>query len=609
MLGLFRVSPASAALCLLIGCGGPDSPPGTPPASGGSGGGAGAGAGGSPGGAGGGAGQAGAGAGGAAAPGGKFASSASRTLGGTTFVWEFNCGGRPCRYGTFVNGDFWVVPQDDQGKKLDAVAVTAIKPDGVNNGAEANPSTVEHHGLLTHHQAYEASRNVMTSLPFAAKPGTSLFKASVDGLIKGCRDDKGCIASDDVLTVLADPPEDDGATVFRPPFHGSHKPLFSTKKVRLSRLSSLPSVSADVFKKETFADAAARAVARWTVPVHIIAHTNGDSDLYRILTPLSVLTNYGAQQAGDYLGDVLAMQGAEPAADKAQAVHALMQKGIDVYGALRADIPLGSGAGQHLGQKPALAFFAALYDDDAVLAEVRATASDPDKLARGFFQEDSQVARGINGVPLWGETTDGNLEAVYWAGYFGTWAAVHLGGTDSDRNGAHGDPYRYIDGPGGGVSGNQDSSRNYQTVAVHYLVSYALNQKLMPWYRHAAADDELHEYSDRQLGYNTPGFPGGFWSKPDECAGADDRESVGCKPYDGGAGCQYFKVTWGPDPAAPGKCILYSGNAHTTHGRWPESHGASLTTPSALWAALRPCLDPGSPGYGQGACAGLGPTP
>ena len=536
----------------------------------------------------------------------QYTTAASRTLGGATFEWSFNCGGRACRYGRFVNGDIWVAPIDDLGKRVSAVTLTGIKPDGVQHGAEANPSSATHHGILTYESSYEASRNVMTKLPYAAVPGTSIFKAFVQGTSTECRNSLGCVASDDVLTVLSDPPENDGSTVFRPPFHGSQKPLFSTSKLRLSRLSSLPYLSANLFKKESFAKQAAAIAANWSVPVHIIAHTNGNTDLYRTLSPINVQQNYGAHQAGAFNGAVRALLGSESTLDKQRAVYALLQKGIDVYGVLRADIPLGSGAGQHLGQKPALAFFAALYDDPAILAEVRATASNPDLINRGFFQEDTQVERSLAGVPIWGEPGE---EKRYWAAYFDTWAELHLDGPGARYNGAHGDPYRYIDGPGGGMSGNKPHTRNYHPVAAPYLADYAFTQMLMPWYRHAANDSELHEYADRLYGYAQQGFPGGYWSRPDECAGADDRETLACSPWELGAGCQYYKVTWGPDPKAPGKCILYSGNPHTTHGRWPESHGIKVIDTPGIWTTQRACLDKKSASYNSGNCQGLGPAP
>ncbi|MGC4115094.1 MAG: hypothetical protein QM765_10900 [Myxococcales bacterium] len=538
----------------------------------------------------------------------QFATSASRTVAGTTFTWEFNCGGRACRHGTFVNGEPWVAAIDDLGARVAAVTLTNILPAGTQHGAEANSKDYTRHGILPYHPLYDASLNVMEHLPFAAAPNTSIFKAFVDGTVNGCRSAQGCVASDDVLTVLSDAPEDEGATVFRPPFHGDWKPLFSLRNVRLERLSSLPQVSTTVFAKDSFASRVPAVVERWTVPAHIVTHINGDTDLYRILSPLAVLSNYGAYQAGAYNEDVEAMLGSEPVSAKAPAIYALLQKGIDVYGAFRADVPLGSGAGQHLGQKPALAFFAALYDDPAVLSEVRSIASNQALLDRGFFQEDTQVARSITGEPVWGEVWP-DLETRYWAGYFGTWAAVNLGGTGSDRNGAHGDPYRYIDGPGGGMAGNQPSSRNYQTVAVTYLVGYAFNLMRMPWYAHASNDSEITDYADRINGYGLPGFAGGFWSLPDECAGADDRETVACDPWGLGAGCQYYQLTWGPDPNAPGQCIKYSGNPHTTHGRWPTYHGTKLADPSTLWTLMRQCLDSSSSTYGTGDCSGLGPLP
>lgn len=534
--------------------------------------------------------------------------SVTRTSGGVDFTWEFNCGGKPCRYGTFVNGEYWVVPIDDSGKRVSAVTITNILPGGVTNGAEVNPSNPLKHGILTlRPYSYDANLNIMTKLPYNALPGQSIFKASV-GNPTGCRDSNGCVASDDVLTVLSDIPPNNGSTVFRPPFHGSWKPLFTTDKVRLDRLSSLPEVTS-ALGASNFQASVANIVKTWTVPMYELGNANNDTDLYRITLPLNVVANYGAYVSSAYLGGVLNVLGTESTSAKATAVYALMQRGIDAYGGMfKLGIPFGSGAGQKLGKKPAVAFFAALYDDPAILSEVRSVATDPYYLSKQFFQEDAQIYRGQSGAVLWGEGETGAWgEATYWLRHFAQWASLNKGGTGYDNNGASGDPYGYIDGPAGGTKTTSSQGRNYQPVAAPYIMKYGFLLSLMPWYRYANGDDEIIEYTDRVQGRGITGFSGGYWSKPDMCAEVDPREVLGCNPQSKVTGCLYYKVTWGPDPANPGKCIMHNGDPNT-QGRWANQHGNTIykleSTTGVLWTKLRDCTDPAHSSY---PCRGLGP--
>lgn len=534
--------------------------------------------------------------------------SVTRKSGGVDFTWEFNCEGKPCRYGTFVNGDYWVAPIDDSGKRVSAVTITNILPAGITNGAEVNPSNPLKQGILTlRPYSYDANLNIMTKLPYKALPGQSIFKASV-GNPTGCRDSNGCVASDDVLTVLSDIPPNNGATVFRPPFHGSWKPLFTTDKVRLDRLSSLPEVTS-ALGASNFQTSVATIVKTWTVPMYELGNANNDTDLYRITLPLNVVPNYGAYVSSAYLGGVLNMLGTESPSAKATAVYALMQRGIDAYGGMfKLGIPFGSGAGQKLGKKPAVAFFAALYDDPSVLSEVRSVATNPYYLDKQFFQEDAQIYRAQSGAVIWGEGETGAWgEATYWLRHFAQWAAINKGGTGYDNNGAGGDPYGYIDGPAGGTKITSTQGRNYQPVAAPYIMKYGFILSLMPWYRYANGDDEIIEYTDRLQGRGIAGFSGGYWSKPDVCAEVDSREILGCNPQSKVTGCLYYKVTWGPDPANPGKCIMHNGDPNT-QGRWANQHGNTVykleSTTGVLWTKLRDCTDPAHSSY---PCRGLGP--
>ena len=78
------------------------------------------------------------------------------------------------------------------------------------------------------------------------------------------------------------------------------------------------------------------------------------------------------------------------------------QKGIDNYAIYNAGLGFFTGAGQFMGKKPPIVFFAALYDDTTILEDIRAIATDQEALENRSFQADSQIRAGKN-VVLWGE--------------------------------------------------------------------------------------------------------------------------------------------------------------------------------------------------------------
>lgn len=545
----------------------------------------------------------------------------THTSGGVEFTWELHCGGRPCQHGQFVNGEYWVVPIDDRGRRVSAVTVTNILPDDAINGAEINPSSTDTQGILPMYSTYDPVYNIMTQLPYPAQPGQSIFKAA--NQTSGCGTSAvsaGCVYSDDVLTILDDVPPNNGATVFRPPFHGNWKPLYTTDNVEFDRL---PSIAAITTKLGTFGVDSLTAIRdRWVVPQYDTTHGSGfTGEFMRGTTPHAVLDSYAGTQADRYVQDMLTVFATQSINEKKPAVYSLMQKGIDIYGIFKLDIPFSSGAGQHLGKKPALAFFAAMYDDTAITNEVRAVATDPNYVDRSFFQEDSQLYRGPSGMVVWtgGGTparTSGSVNS-YWNGYFAEWAARNLGGGGADRNGANGDPTGYIDGPGGGPEPTNSRGRNYQhCCSGGPFIGFAFAQHLMPWLMYANGDNEILEYADRfYKGRNIPGFEGGFWSGYDVCAPVDPRESLSCQPYRDGKDCLYYKVTWGPEPDNPTQCIPHGGDP-LTDGRWPQFNGSgadgkigrlpTLLGFTNLWSVLRDCADSSNPGYHQGECSGMG---
>jgi hypothetical protein len=193
------------------------------------------------------------------------ANTLTRTSGGVDFTWEINCGGRACRYGRFVNNEFWVVPIDDLGNNTGSVTVTNILPAGVNHGAEVNPSSPSNQGILTPYPSYRSSLNIMTMFPYSAKAGESIIKART--LNSGCPSSmsSGCVSSYDVLTVLSNIPQNNGATVFRPPFNGTSKPIYTTDKVKFDRLPSLSTISGGR-SASAYSAIVDNIVNKWTVP-------------------------------------------------------------------------------------------------------------------------------------------------------------------------------------------------------------------------------------------------------------------------------------------------------------------------------------------------------
>ena len=540
----------------------------------------------------------------------------SRESFGTNFKWEFSCNNeRPCRCGQFVNGDYWVAAVDDMGLESPSVRITKIAPDGEAHGAMDNPRTRGSQGLLSGYSNYTPALNVMTQLPYDSSPGSSIIKVKRKDDSSQCGTSAikthGCADVYDVLTILGEIPEDEGKESFRPPFHGTEKPLFSLSKLKLGRLPKFPMSLTD----NNFEEIA----LRWNVPHYDLGHVDAPGEFMRATIPHEVLNHYFATNATIFLNDLFSLFGSEDTEEKLPAVVAMTQRGIDTWSIWRLGIPFGSGAGQYIGPKFYLALFAALYDDEEILEEVRSIASDPN--AFGFFQADTQLYRGASGVVLWGDgkcnpevnyTNDevqdhGNW---YWNGVISELRA-RTGGSGYDNKGTRCDPHGYIDGPPGTSSPTQPQGRDYQfCCSAGPLVGYAFAQQLMPWLKYAAGDSEVLEYADRiYRGRGIADFDGGFWAAPDICAPPDMRDVLNddCQPYSvsGRAACDHYGVTWGPIPGDARNCII-SPEGDT---RWPEEHGPAkdiLRLPSAVrdhWDTLRDCADPDDSSY---PCEGLG---
>lgn len=369
----------------------------------------------------------------------------------------------------------------------------------------------------------------------------------------GCRPalaDTCCIDNYDVLTILATPPPNNGATAFRPGMAGTNKRIFELADFDFSLLPSDPRVN----NSGVAADFTAVA-KRWFTP-YVDHYMWKLGDIGRAFAPTGI-PNYGADQGATYLSDLIRVMGTESLSSKQGALEGLLQRGIDLYASYKAGIQWPSGAGQQVGRKPAVAFFAALVSDAAIKAEVQALPNNNGN----YFHEDGQVYinTATGNLPLWGDSCseDTYWSNVFYAQLFAGGSGVQIGSGDNKRTCR--DPYGWIDGPGG-LPGTEYMA----CCSTGVFISYQLAQSLMPAYCSAANDPQLSTYTRRVL-------TTGVHTQPDVCAPPDTKEPTNCAPYAVGApNCLYYKVTWGPDPANPGDCIK-NGTGQT--GRFPLRNG------------------------------------
>ncbi|TCI93514.1 T9SS type A sorting domain-containing protein [Tenacibaculum sp. M341] len=531
---------------------------------------------------------------------------------GVTFTFSFDCNGGPCEYGKFVTGDYWIATNTPIGK----VNLNGITPSGEINGAMLNPDLLRNssgelisldnqkQGILNMYDHYSSDLNLMTQLPANIEGNSSVFKISTRTSNCGTRAiEDGCVDTAVVLTILKEVPENRGANLFRPPFHGKEKPFYTTDKVKLNRLPKLSQVS----NGTNGIIGGVNGYEHWLVPQIDLYH-GGMGEFHRATIPHASQTPYAADQAKDFLDDLGNLFGKESDEEKRAAVYSLLQKGIDNYAIYKMGVSFQSGAGQHLGKKPPITLLGALYDDTTIFEDIRSIASNKEAIEKRFFQEDAQVKMGKSGMAIWGDEL--GVENIHW--YF---ARMY---PNIDTQGSAADPYGYIDGPAGGIhpDDTQTRDRNYMGVAGGPIIGYAFLQHLMPWFKHAAGDEEVLLWSDRiYKGYGIDGFDGGLWTLPDPVAPRDLNESGNCKPFKlystGISECTKYMQTWGPVESNLEEFIGH-GKDPNTHGRMPELHGTKINfnrLPSLtrnLWNDLRPCSDPNNASY---PCEGLGELP
>ncbi|PIN88978.1 hypothetical protein COU60_04865, partial [Candidatus Pacearchaeota archaeon CG10_big_fil_rev_8_21_14_0_10_34_76] len=510
-------------------------------------------------------------------PRGEFNSSLSQY----GITWTFS---EEVEYGTFANGDYWVVGP---------VTITSITPDfdGSHHGWTVNYKT-------TKQQPFDSragplyNSSLVPVLPYSAQSGESIIKSiSLEPLNdSGCRP---CLQTAAVLTVLESVPANAGLTVFRPPFFGNSKPMYSTLEIDKNVLLSLE--PPEGYSSESFP----WIVDRFRrVQLDISSYPGEQVRPYDNYNRSNSYRGYGGRVAVDNGDAVLRFMLNDTYEDKFPQLVYYMQMGIDIYHIMDNGGVWFPNGGHGSGRKTPIIFTALLLNNQTWKNDVM-------NAPKMTFQEDGfltfhQQANNGAGTVLFGEGT-----SWYWRAL----------ATDSASR-TLADPYGYIDG--GVVPGT-----SYQK-GINSLIwkGPVLMNQLLPEARIIWNNELFEDYVNRWVNL-------GAWAQPDICApvmgycvgGANDGNvctyankdfcldghcagaqcdggdydgqlcGIGYGPSPdnncggGGVRCQrlipeFYKVTYGEDPNNLSACILDNDSSDGI-GRFPYRHGQDNNTGGA----------------------------
>jgi hypothetical protein len=267
----------------------------------------------------------------------------------------------------------------------------------------------------------------LPGLPYLAGGEQSIVKAISRAHSGACGGSNPCLQTAAILTVLSTVPPDNGASVLRPPYVGTSKPLFSTAALdaqipTLPRLASTPTIDADLPTLQ----AALENVKRPDIGYHFEEINDFHPvDAVRLSNP------YAPGISGVYVNSVLralvATAGDSETARR-DLLIALTQRGIDLWAMRAIGMHWYAAGGTNFGPRGPIAFAARMLDNHTITDTIAGSA-------RNDFQETGsiQASRRADHQPIWGQDRGG--EQSYWEAVNGkidnrtTW-----------------DPYGYIDG-------------------------------------------------------------------------------------------------------------------------------------------------------------------
>ena len=487
-------------------------------------------------------------------------------------TWYFD---KEYQYGQFANGDYWV---------LGPVTITKITPewDGLHNGWEVNP-------MPSGQQAYDIDgtsfslekRDRTPKLPYVSQSGESILKThsvSSSGIAKNTR---SVIHTAAILTVLGSVPENNGKYLFRPPYVGIEKPLYSINSLKTNLLPVIP-------KSSVITIPSIAGLSEKIQRVHM-DHIKGNGSQYN--RPRMNMHSYAPNNAVMYADIALRLMLNDSLSEKMPLLTNYVQVGIDNFYMFKNGQNWPPGGGEEPGHKLVMSFAAALLDNSEMKTFIKNNKTLYEDVNNGIFQ------LGRDNRTLFARV--GQTESFYWKYML----------NDPGYNLHYGDRYGLIDGGGNAVR----LMDGYQQIIAGPVKGSALVGHLLPSVKEIWSDQNFYNYVDRFVSV-------GLWTQPDACAppvgicqggtnpGAactTQTESidltkgyasavVGNSACAGGGICNYndpttynqnYKITYGPNPAKPGQCILdknlttgstfeaFSCQPGQVCGRFPKRHG------------------------------------
>jgi hypothetical protein len=492
-------------------------------------------------------------------------------------TWFFD---KEYEYGQFANGDYWV--KTDERKIVNIIRIT---PDFFNDG------TYYHHGWEVNPNRYKQgfdSRSkdtwwgsdffllsLVPTLPYSASANQSIVKV----ISREPYSDAGLrpvLKTSAVLTVLGETPENNGATVFRPPYLGTDKKLYSTNNLNWGILPSLP-LSGSVPSLENF-------MATGSMRGMQLDYFNGGGAV-DYMHPSDNMPNDGGAIATRNGNIALRLMLNDSVESKKNLTIAYIQQGIDLYYAGIGGTRWSPDGQIFIGRKLPITFASVMLNNENMKNFVK-NADDMQFQENGIFhQGKNEVLWSLNKSTYWNEWR-------YWS---------ELINTPDDGGKVGSDPYGYIDGsstPGETylTSGNAMQSKRF-----------ALAIRLMPELREVWDDEELLRFADRWTYI-------GVWTQPDLCAPPTGICKAGTlkagQPCtmananfcnNGGLyDCDYpalrsqdYGIKYGPNSTNPGNCIRDIdssdgiGRVPWLHGRNKNNGQGSAAWTEAMWNTYR----------------------
>jgi len=379
-------------------------------------------------------------------------------------TWHFD---KPYTYGTYANGDFWVVGP---------VRIIGTMPefDGSNNGWEVNPVVNGPQGFQSGCSGDGFDASLVPPLPYVADPSDgilSIIKTTPSGIARPC------IKTAAVLTVVPSVPEGGGAGLFRPPYVGTDKPHYRVDDLRTDLLPGFAPVD----------DMPTLEKVREDFIKFRMDHKTGV--LGRSLRPQDHMDDYQPANTGTQNAAVLRFMMNDPVADRVSAMIPFIQFGIDKIHMVYLGQTWPDGGGHQPGHRIVMAFAAVMLD----LNEAKMVLSEANA-----FHDSRYFVVGRTGMSLWG-TADYASERGYWT-YIETQS-----GNRSIR-----DPYGCIDG-------GKAPNGAYQHICSQSYKGEMLATHLMPVLKEAwnpTAWAVTSSYADRWVLH-------GLWALPDPAAPYD----------------------------------------------------------------------------------------